>query len=254
MIKKPNELNSHLDFLSQLSDEDKSELLRIGYKKSFLKNDFIFRTGDFDANIWILIQGRIKIFKSSVQGRDLLLWFTTPGDIFGIAECMHERTRMVNARAAESSELICVPHAKFKDWVIARPKIAYMLIQIVSGRLREISNRFLSLANGNIQLEITQLLISLGIRYGTQVGSEIHFGIPFTEQDIADMAGTSRQGVSTLLADLKRQEIIECEHHLIVIKKLDQLEDMANIKNKTASTSKQIHISRKTEVPNKLPI
>lgn len=238
MEKIQKGLNVQLDFSAQLTDSDKSELYRIGHKRTFAKNDFIFRAGDFDANIWILTQGRVKIYKSSAQGRDLLLWFTTPGDIFGVAECMHERSRLVNARAAESSELLSVSHAKFKEWVIARPKISYYLMQIVAGRLRDIGQRFLSRTNGNIQMEIAQLLLSLGIRYGTQVGSDIHIGIPLTEQDIADMAGISRQGVSSFLAVIKRKGIIDCERRFIIIKEWDQLKQITNEQIDTKTDTK----------------
>ena len=244
----------HLDFLSQLTSPDKNELYRIGHKRTFAKNEFIFKVGDNDSNVWILTRGRVKVFKSSAEGRDVLLWFALAGDIFGMAECMQERTRLVYARASEATEGICISHTQFKEWILARPEIAYMLMKIVTVRMREIGQRFLSLANGNIQLEIAQLLLRLGASYGKFDGPDLHIGIPLTEQDIADMVGISRQGVSSCLANMKRHGILDCVQHFMVIKKLDELKRLSNVKSETMTNPKWINKINKIEQTGKHPI
>ena len=132
----------HLDFLSQLTRQDKNELYLIGRKRIFEKNDYIFKAGDSDSNVWILTRGRVKVYKSSAKGRHILLWFALSGDIFGMAECMQGRTRMVYARAAEATEGISIQHDQFKKWVSAHPEIAYIIMKLVTIRMREIGQRF----------------------------------------------------------------------------------------------------------------
>ena len=215
------------DFLSQLKDSDKSELYRIGKKRTFAKNDFVFKAGDHDCNVWILTRGRVKLYGSSAQGRDTLFWFTLADEIFGLAECLQEQPRMIYARAAEASEAISITHAQFKEWLSVRPEIAFYLLKVMTGRMRELGQRFLSLANGNIQMEIAQLLVRLIANYGKVVGKYIHVNIPLTEQDIADMVGNSRQGVSSCLAAMKRQGIVDCERHFMIIKKPEHLRQIA---------------------------
>lgn len=219
------------NFLSKLLDSDRNELYRIGKMRTFAKNDFLFKAGEEDLNVWILTRGRVKLFGSSAQGRDVLLLFTLAGDIFGLAECIQEQPRLIYARAAEMSEALCIPHTQFKAWLSTRPEIAYCLMQIMAARMRELGQRFLSLANGNIRMEIAQLLVRLGAVYGNLVGQYIHVGIPLTVQDIADMAGASRQGVSTCLAEMKRQGIVDCVQHFMIIKRLETLHQIADGKS-----------------------
>lgn len=221
--------DAFINFLAQLTASDKNELCRIGYKKTFAKNEFIFKTGDKDSNIWLLTRGRVKIFMSSAQGRDILLWFALAGSIFGLGASA-EQTRIANALTSEEVDAICIPLTKFKEWVSIRPEISYLLTKIVSARMYEIGQRFLSLANGNIQLEIAQLLLRLGSSYGKQVGTELHIDVPLTVQDIADMAGSSRQGVSSCLANMKRHGIIDISHHFFILKRLDKLKRLATEK------------------------
>ena len=216
-----------LDFLAQLSGAQKDNLNRIGKKRVFAKNDFVFKAGQNDQNVYVLNRGRVKLFGSSPEGRDVLLWFSLAGEIFGLAECLQEKSRQIYARAAEPCEVLCIAHAPFKQWLATQPEIAFSLMKILAVRMRELGQRFLSLANGNIQMEIAQLVIRLGLTYGRLAGHHVHLGIPLTEQDIADMVGSSRQGVSTCLAKMKREGTIDIVKHFLIIKKQEALHKMA---------------------------
>ena len=239
MEQLQNRVNTPLDFLAQLQDPDKDELYRIGKRRIFAKNDFIFKTGENDLNVWVIIRGRVKLFGSSAQGRDVLFWFSLVGEIFGLAESLQERPRLIYARAAEECEVLSVAHIPFKEWLSIRPEATYSLMKIMALRMRELGQRFLSLANGNIQMEVAQLLVRLGASYGKLAGQCIRMGIPLTEQDIADMVGASRQGVSTCLAEMKRQGIVDSEHHFLIIKKLENLHQIANGERETVTAERR---------------
>ena len=228
MEQMQKRVNAPLDFLAQLQHADKEDLYRLGKTRTYAKNDFLFKAGESDMNVYVLKRGRVKLFGSSAEGRDVLLWFSLAGEIFGMAESLQEQPRLIYARAAEESEVLCVAHTQFKEWFSTRPAVACCLMKIMALRMRELGQRFLSLANGNIQMEIAQLLIRLGTNYGKLAGQHIHVGIPLTEQDIADMVGTSRQGVSTCLAEMKRQGIVDSARHFLVIKNLANLHQIAN--------------------------
>lgn len=219
--------DTSLNFLAQLQTAEKEHLARIGKKRVFSKNDFVFKAGENDLNVYILNRGRVKLFGSSTEGRDVLLWFSLAGEIFGMAECLQGTSRQIYARAAEPCEVLCIAHAQFKEWLAAQPEIAFSLMKIMALRMRELGQRFLSLANGNIQMEIAQLLMRLGASYGRFAGYHIHMGIPLTEQDIADMVGSSRQGVSTCLAKMKREGTIDIVKHFLIIKKPEDLMKIA---------------------------
>lgn len=215
------------DFLAQLSSSDQAELYRIGKKQTFAKNAFIFKAGALDLNAWVVLRGRVKLFASSAHGRDILLWFTLAGDIFGLAECLQERPRLIDARAAETSQVLSISHAQLKEWLSVRPEVAQSLMKIMAERMRELSQRFLSLANGDIQMEIAQLLIRLGATHGKLAGGHIRMSLPLTVQDIADMVGSNRQGVSTCLAKMKRAGTIDINKHFLTIKRQEDLQQMA---------------------------
>ena len=240
-----------LDFLEQLQEADKNELHSLGKIRTFDKNDFIFKENGNDFNVYVLKSGRVKIFVSSAEGRDVVLWFAVAGEIFGLAESFQEKPRMIYARAAESCEVLCIAHTQFKEWLATHPEGAFSLMKIMALRMRELGQRFLSLASGNIQSEIAQLLVRLGASHGRFAGQHIHMGIPLTEQDIADMVGTTRQGVSTCLAQMKRQGIVHFERHFLIIKQPEGLQQIAKgLRNMPAierRTNKRAWLSRASQ-------
>lgn len=216
-----------LDFMGQLQEADKNELHSLGKIRTFGKNDFIFKASGIDFNVYIPKSGRVKIFISSAAGRDVVMWFAVAGEIFGLAESLQEKPRQIYARAAEPCEVLCIAHTQFKEWLATHPDISFSLMKIMAARMRELGQRFLSLASGNIQVEIAQLLVRLGVSHGHSAGAHTHMGIPLTEQDIADMVGTTRQGVSTCLAQMKRQGIVDTERRFLIIKQPDGLQQIA---------------------------
>lgn len=224
-----NRFDDSRNFISQLYDADLDALYSLGKRFSFAKNDFIFKAGETDLNIWVLQSGRVKLFGSSVHGREVLLSFVLAGEIFGLAECLQEQPRLIYASAAEACEGVSIPHTQFKEWLGGRPEIACVLMKILAWRMREYGQRFLSLANGNIKMGVAQLMVRLGATYGEQVGPHIHVNsFPLTVQDIADMVGASRQSVSTCLAEMKREGILDCVRHIMIIKQEARLQQIAN--------------------------
>ncbi|MBI3562552.1 MAG: Crp/Fnr family transcriptional regulator [Gammaproteobacteria bacterium] len=219
---------AHTNFLSQLQDSDRNELYRVGRNRIYAKNDFIFTAGETDFTVFVLKHGRVKLFVSSAEGRDVLLWFSLAGEIFGLAECVQSIPRLVSAYAVEPCEVLCVAHAQFTAWLATKPEITFSLMKIMAERMRELGQRFLSLASGNIQMEVAQLLLRLGATRGMVIGEYIRIGIPLTEQDIADMVGSRRQGVSTCLAEMKRREVVDIDRRYIIIKKPEDLHQIAN--------------------------
>ncbi len=221
-------MGAHINFLAQLQDFDKNELYRISKTRLYAKNDFIFTAGEIDLSLCILKRGRAKIFRSSADGRDALLWFSLEGEIFCLAECLQNKPRLISAQAVVPCEVLFIDCSKFAAWLGSRPETAIPLMKIMAQRILDIGQRFLSLANGNIQMETAQLLIHLSNTHGMLNGGHIQIGIPLTTQDIADMVGSRRQGVSSCLAEMKRRDIIDVVRHFIVLKKPEELRRIAD--------------------------
>lgn len=220
-----------LNFLAQIDEPARKALIAAGTNSTYKKNQYIFRAGEEDYRVYILRRGRMKIMQTSPLGREVLLWFCVPGELFGISECLDVKPRPVSAVALDASEVLSLDCDWFRQWLEQNPKNATHLVSIMATRLREIGHRFLNLATGNVTSQVAKLLVEMANCYGTQMNHGVLLNIPLSHQDIADMIGVSRQRVSTTISQLKQQGLLSIRKHFLCLEKLAELGRLAGIQD-----------------------
>ncbi len=214
------------NFRAQLGAEDLCALLEIATTQHYAKGDFVFRSGASGINVYFLRAGKVKIHQLSPTGREVILWFCFAGEIFGLAEVARGGGRVVNAQACESCEVLAVAQEQFRVFLDHRPRIAMLSMQVLSSRLRVLGEMFVNVVADDVNTRIAKLIVRLSARYGTRAGKEVFLNIPLTHQEMADMVGTSRQTVTTVLSALKRQGVLSIDNRRIHIESEELLNEM----------------------------
>lgn len=216
------------NFLAQLDAEDYSALTSLAKLQSYARGDFVFRAGAPGNSVYFLQSGKIKISQPSPLGREVILWFCFPGEIFGLAEMARGGFRVVNAVASTPSEVLAVSHEQFRNFLARHPNTSLLSMQVLSSRLRILGEMLVNLVADDVNTRIAKLILRLSARYGTRVEKEIFLNIPLTHQEIADMIGTTRQTVTSALSELKRRGILSIDNHRIHI----ESEELLNLMGK----------------------
>jgi CRP/FNR family transcriptional regulator, cyclic AMP receptor protein len=216
------------DFLAHLDAQDRESLMARAQSRAFQRNDAIFCAGSPGENVYILVEGRVKIFALSPIGKSVILWFCFPGEIFGLAEIARGGRREVDAEACTDSEVLIIPRAEFHEFLLQRPSAAMRVVDLLSCRLRAIGDMLLNLTTDDVLTRVIKLLVRLSARYGKPLRPHgMRLDINLTHQEIADMIGTSRQSVSTILSQLRRQGLLCIKNHTIQIENCELLEQLA---------------------------
>lgn len=205
------------DFLGGLQPGDYAALLAVAQARSYARGEFVFRADSPGANVYLLRRGKIKIHQLSPEGREVILWFCFPGEVFGLAEAARGGGRAVNAQACEDSEVLSIPQAQFCNYLQAHPRAAILSMQVLGSRLRVLGDMMVNLVADDVETRIAKLILRLGARYGVRVGKEIRLSVPLTHQEIADMVGTSRQTATSIIGALRRQGVLSIDNHRIQI-------------------------------------
>ena len=208
---------SPFDFISHLPGPDRDELLALGRMRPIPKNTEVFHAGSPGEHVYLLEDGRVKIFHHSAGGREVIQWFCFPGEMFGVAEVSRIGPRGVCALACTDSIVAAVDHRAFRAFLRRRPDTAMLVIDVLASRLRVLGDMLVDLSADDVNSRLMKLLTRLGARYGKQHGTQFILDIPLTHQEIADMIGTSRQTVTTALGRLKREGVLRIEKHCIHI-------------------------------------
>lgn len=200
-----------------MSEQDRMTLLALGDVHHYAKGEFVFRAGAPGKHVYFLRHGRIKVCQPSPEGKEVILWFCFSGEMFGLAEVAQGGGRVVYAQACEPSEVVRLSQPHFFEFMRCHPGSAQLVMQVLSCRLRNLSEVIVNLVNDDVETRITKLILRLGARYGVPAGNDIHLNITLTHQEIADMVGTTRQTVTGILSKLKRQGFMSLENRRIHI-------------------------------------
>ncbi len=212
------------DILARMSEEDRQALLSLGDMQRFAKGEFVFRAGAPGKHVYFLRQGRIKVYQPSHSGKEVILWFCFAGEMFGLAEVAQGGGRVVHAQVCEDSEVLRLSQSQFSEFLRNHPDSAHLIMQVLSCRMRTLSEVIVNLVNDDVETRIMKLILRLGARHGISNGQDIHLNISLTHQEIADMVGTTRQTVTGVLSKLKRRGFISLENRRIYIESPELLD------------------------------
>jgi len=215
------------DFMQHLDAAELTALEALGRRELHARNDFVFSAGGLGRNVYFLRSGRVKIFQPSASGREVILWFCLPGEIFGLAEVARGGGRSVSALACEACEVLCLTQDQFRSFVEGRPRVALLSMQVLSSRLRLLGEMHANVVSDDVDTRIAKLILRLAARHGVRHGNELRLTLPLTHQEIADMVGTRRQTVTSSLNNMKRRGVLAIDNHRLVIESEELLLSLA---------------------------
>ena len=216
--------SSPTNFLANLNLQDRQDFFRLGNIRSYRRDELIFQEGSSSDEIFLLLEGRVKVFELSKEGREMILWFCFPGELFGLAEVMQKNGREVSAQASKSVEVLAIKTLDFQRYIKQHSQLALRVIELLGYRLRELSDVLLDLASDDVTSRVIKLLTRLCSRYGKRIGNDILLDIALTHQEMADMIGASRQTVTSVLSALRKQGVLKMQQRLIYIQDTSWLE------------------------------
>ncbi|MBF0458364.1 MAG: Crp/Fnr family transcriptional regulator [Nitrospirae bacterium] len=201
----PNKLRA-LPCLSHLSADELELIERKSYVKTIAKNDMLFSSSDELKYIFILVSGSIKLFKTSEEGREIVIKTMTAGEHFCYAPLYTGRKQMVNAIALEKSSVINIPAEMFLDLMCdglsgQGIKILHTLCQ----KVQHLSKIVESLTFKDVEKRVLSCILDLAEEKSPS-GDIVLLNI--THQEIASMTGSVREVVSRTMSKLKKSGII----------------------------------------------
>lgn len=217
-------------FLTALNSADKTALAALTTPLCIPRRGAIFTSGGPGKHVYFLESGKVKICQPSHSGSEIILWFCLPGEIFGLAEASHGGGRAVSAYACEESIVLALSRKDFFAFLGTRPEAAMLSMQALSTRLRGLGETVVNLISDDANTRIAKLLLRLAASYGKRVAGNIHLNVPLTHEEIANMVGTTRQTVTTVIGQFRRQGVLSIENRCIQIESEELLTEISQAK------------------------
>ncbi|MFT4567233.1 MAG: CRP/FNR family cyclic AMP-dependent transcriptional regulator [Saprospiraceae bacterium] len=190
----------------------------------FKKNDYIFKQDEASDKLYLITKGRIKIGTKNHDSRTVTKAILGIGEIFGEKAILGEEKRRDFAQAIEETELCSMSREEMKSLFIEHNKLYYYLMKLIGNRAVEMEKRLESLVFKDSRSRIIEFLLDLVEKKGQRVGYEWVVRKFITHQEIANLTATSRQTVTSVLNELKGENILTFDRKRLLIRDLEKLQ------------------------------
>lgn len=174
----------------------------------FDKHSVIYNVGDRERTFFFLQTGFVKVGTIAVDGREVIYDVRKGGDVVGEL-CASEQVRPDRAVALEETGAIRVPFEEVMEFILSKPDVIAMLVDVFCQALKEAYSQVNSLAIDNTIQRLVRVLIGLATKIGVPSGSLVEIPTYLTQEEIAQMAVARRERISTALNSLRRRGMVQ---------------------------------------------
>ncbi|KMQ71854.1 Crp/Fnr family transcriptional regulator [Chryseobacterium koreense] len=186
------------------------EISNAGYLKKYRAGDIIVDMDSYIKNIPVVISGSIKVIRTEEDGREILLYYLTPGEscIVSILAGMKNETSKIKAVVEEDAEIMLIPASKAKDWVKKYPEWTDFIFNLYQKRFEELLDIVNSVAFQKVDTRLLQL-----IRQKTHLYQSKEISV--THQQLADELGITREATSRVLKQMEKDGLLQLSRNKI---------------------------------------
>jgi CRP/FNR family transcriptional regulator len=213
-----------INFFYGLKENELGEIAGIVMERKYRKGRIIFMEGEPGEAVFFLKSGRLKVSKQDEEGREHILHYVNPGEVFAEVVLFDGGGYPATAEVLEDAEVGVIRCQDMDNLVIKNPGIALTLLKVMSGRLRFAQQKIMELALKDTTRRLAGTLLKLAEEHGTPGEGGTQICLSLTNQELANLVGTSRETVNRIMGELRRRKAIIVEKQAGIVVNKERLE------------------------------
>jgi CRP/FNR family transcriptional regulator, cyclic AMP receptor protein len=206
-----------------------NEILPLLRPAQFAPGRVIYAEGQQSDSLYLLVNGRVKLVQRAPDGRCGVVAIVGPNDLFGETSVFDTAPRPSTAIAMTSTLAMTIDRASLNWWIDRSPEAADQLLRLLARRVRRSCRVVTDLLRGDARARIAQCLIDLAQQFGVRCDGVIRLDHGLTQDEMAQLVGTSRETVCKTLADFSRRDWIRLDRAEVLIVNSTALVDCARM-------------------------
>ena len=211
----------------RLSPEDRQRLAAVGNLREYGKGDLLFNEGDAPDHLYTIVTGRVKVFKMTARGTDIILEIFGPGDPVGAVAVYEARPYPASAVALEPTTCVMIPRQAFFVLLEAHPTLVRGLLVGLTHRLMELTNRLTELTGGKVDARLARFLLKLADDMGQKRPDGTFIPLALSRQELADMIGTTIETSIRIMSRWNKEDVVRTEKDGFIVVDRSALESVA---------------------------
>lgn len=223
----PNETRAFLQevpIFADLTEAELDQLAAIVRERSFDKGHAIFYADDLGTSFYVIAKGAVKIVVLADDGREHILGVLKERDFFGEMSLIDGEPRSASAVALETAHVLSISREDFLDVLRGRPDMALKIMITICRRLRRADRRVESLAFLSAPGRVARILLELGKEHGEDTPDGISLHHKMTRQELANIAGTSRETLTRVLMEFQEAGLLTLKKNQLILHDEKQLQ------------------------------
>lgn len=196
-------------------------------KSRMERGDVLFHEGDQGDKLYVIVEGKIKLGRSSTDGRENLLAILGPGEMFGELSIFDPGPRTATATAIAETQILGLSNEQLQQFITARPYVAGTLLAALARRLRRTNENLADLVFTDVPGRVAKALLNLSRRFGRPVENGVMVAHDLTQEELAQLVGASRETVNKALADFASRGWLKLEARAVLIQDIERLKRRA---------------------------
>jgi CRP-like cAMP-binding protein len=182
-----------------------------------------------DERLYIVKRGRVRLYRLTPDGKQLTLDILDKGRIVGRMSWLAQELTDVYAEAIEDAVVCSFTPLELQRLIDRFPSIGINIIRYLSDRLAASEREREVMAFRSVEQRLATRLLELAERFGLPEGSGKAIDARLTQQELADMIGTSRETLATTVSSLRERGVLEMQNQRVVIRDMERLRELSDV-------------------------
>ncbi|HKV20240.1 MAG TPA: Crp/Fnr family transcriptional regulator [Mycobacterium sp.] len=194
----------------------------------FAAGQVIYRRGDLGAELYLLLDGKVKLGRCAEDGRENILSVLAPPDMFGELSILDPGPQPWNATAITEVRAVTVDSARLEGWIEQYPAVAAGMLRLMARRLRHTTDTLADLSFIDAPARVAKQLLGLAQRFGTPENGSMRVTHDLTQEELAQLVGATRETVNKALSDFRNRGWIRVDGKSVLISNSERLAHRAH--------------------------
>lgn len=226
MSRSPDDdLLRRLPLFRRLSAQQRSRIAAVARVTAHERGELIFAEGDPSAAFMAIVSGRVKVYKSTPAGKEIILEIFGAGDPLGAVAVYEQVPFMASAVTLEDTECLRIEQPAFFRLLEQDPELVRGLLSGLTVRLAELTRRLAELTGARVEVRFARLFLKLGDRIGRANPTGVFVPMPLSRQELADLTGTTIETAIRIMSRWQKEDVVHTEKEGFVIVDRTALEE-----------------------------
>jgi CRP/FNR family transcriptional regulator len=213
----------------RLDAEDRRRLASVSVLQEFERGDEVFGEGDAADSFYVVLDGRVKVVKSTPTGKEIILEIFGPGGPLGAVVAYEGKPFPATARALEPTRCLVTPRGAFFQLLAEHPSLVRGLLSGLTMRLIELTNRIANLSGARVEERMARLFLQKLEELGRPDRGGHFLPLALTRQELADLAGTTIETAIRVMSRWGKAGVVRTDEDGFTILDRSELERLAGV-------------------------